>query len=89
MHLNFQYRELALALSRQLPSVHLPPVLHTEGETLEKMKFAVYGHLNVHIFLSLVHKHVDKTYRKEALNCFDYDIVYLFTLKILIALIPA
>ncbi|KAM7331234.1 hypothetical protein ACRRTK_010423 [Alexandromys fortis] len=53
------------------------------------MKFAVYGHLNVHIFLSLVHKHVDKTYRKEALNCFDYDIVYLFTLKILIALIPA
>lgn len=63
MHLNFRYRELALALSRQPPNVHLLPVLHTlhsEGETLGKMKFAVYGHLNVHIFLSLVYKHVDK-----------------------------
>lgn len=29
MHLNFQYRELALALSGQSPSVHLLPVLHT------------------------------------------------------------
>lgn len=55
------------------------------------MKFAVYGHLNVHIFLSLVYKHVNKkAYRKQALNCFDYDVVHhLFTLKILIALILA
>lgn len=65
--------------------------LHSEWETLGKIKSAVYGHLNVHIFLSLVYKHVDKkAYRKQALNCFDYDVVHhLFTLKILIALIPA
>lgn len=31
---------------------------------------------------------IKKTYRKEALNRFDYDVVHLFTLKILIALIP-
>lgn len=65
--------------------------LHSEGETLGKMKFAVYGHLNVHIFLLLVYKHVNKkAYRKQSLNCFDYDVVHhLLTLKILIALIPA
>lgn len=62
MHLNFQERELPLSLSCQLPSVHLPMLhtVHSEWETLGKMKSAVYGHLNVHIFLSLVYKHVDK-----------------------------
>ena len=83
-------RASSLSLSCQPPSVHLLPMLHTlpsEWETLGKMKSAVYGHLNVHILLSLVYKHVDKkAYRKQALNRFDYDVVHhLFTLKILIA----
>lgn len=63
MHLNFQYRELALALSGQSPSVHLLPVLHTialRGGDTGKDEICIYGHLNVHIFLSLVYKHVDK-----------------------------
>lgn len=38
-----------------------------------------------HWFINML---IKKTYRKEALNRFDYDVVHLFTLKILIALIP-
>lgn len=37
-----------------------------------------------HWFINML---IKKTYRKEALNRFDYDVAQLFTLKILIALI--